>query len=36
MGGCCDVRCHNAPHNWQLGWRSPMAEFNAATMPLHK
>lgn len=23
MGLCCNVRCHNAAHNWQLGWSAP-------------
>ncbi|GAX76122.1 hypothetical protein CEUSTIGMA_g3565.t1 [Chlamydomonas eustigma] len=25
MGGCCSIRCFNAPHNWQLGWGGPIA-----------
>ncbi|KXZ48445.1 hypothetical protein GPECTOR_28g855 [Gonium pectorale] len=33
MGGCCAVRCHNAPHNWQLGWGAPLAVLNSATLP---
>ncbi|PNH02668.1 hypothetical protein TSOC_011331 [Tetrabaena socialis] len=35
MGGCCAVRCHNAPHNWQLGWGAPLAVLSSATLPLN-
>lgn len=24
MGYCCVQRCMSAPHNWQLGWASPI------------
>ncbi|GIL88649.1 hypothetical protein Vretimale_17244 [Volvox reticuliferus] len=34
MGGCCAVRCHNAPHNWQLGWGTPLAVLTSATLPV--
>ena len=33
QGSCCDIRCFNAPHNWQLGWGSPIATINSKTMP---
>ncbi|KAL6759131.1 Gametolysin peptidase M11-domain-containing protein [Haematococcus lacustris] len=33
MGGCCDTRCFNPPHNWQLGWGSPIVTLNAVTLP---
>jgi len=32
MGGCCDTRCFNAPHNWQLGWSNPLVVLNATTL----
>ncbi|KAG2447471.1 hypothetical protein HYH02_007399 [Chlamydomonas schloesseri] len=35
MGGCCALRCFNAPNNWQLGWGQPLAVLNAATWPRH-
>ena len=28
MGGCCDVRCHNAPQAWSLGWYNPIVSLN--------
>ena len=28
MGGCCDVRCHNAPQAWSLGWYDPILSLN--------
>jgi hypothetical protein len=34
MGGCCALRCFNAPHSWQLGWGSPLAVLNSATFPV--
>ena len=33
QGACCDVRCFNTPHNWQLGWGRPIATLNSLTMP---
>ncbi|KAG2422742.1 hypothetical protein HXX76_015828 [Chlamydomonas incerta] len=36
MGGCCALRCFNAPNNWQLGWGQPLAVLNSATWPQHK
>eukprot|EP00877_Chromochloris_zofingiensis_P010829 jgi/Chrzof1/59/Cz01g02040.t1 len=24
MGFCCDLRCYNTPHSYQLGWVSPL------------
>lgn len=33
MGGCCSLRCFNAPHAWQLGWASPLAELKAESLP---
>lgn len=33
MGGCCDTRCFNPVHNWQLGWGKPMAVLNSDTLP---
>ena len=35
MGGCCALRCFNAPNNWQLGWGQPLAVLNSATWPQH-
>ncbi|GAX74872.1 hypothetical protein CEUSTIGMA_g2318.t1 [Chlamydomonas eustigma] len=29
MGGCCSIRCFNAPHNWQLGWGGPLATLSS-------
>lgn len=26
-------RCYNPPHNWQLGWATPLADLAAATLP---
>lgn len=34
MGGCCDVRCFNSPHNWQLGWGTPLTTLSTATFPV--
>jgi hypothetical protein len=34
MGGCCDVRCFNSPHNWQLGWGTPLTTLSSATFPV--
>ena len=31
MGACCDLRCFNPPHNWQLGWSSPIMTLNTVT-----
>lgn len=31
MGLCCDMRCFNAPHNYQLGWASPIATLYQAS-----
>ena len=28
MGYCCDVRCYNAPHAYELGWLQPSLELN--------
>lgn len=25
MGYCCDVRCYNPPHMWQMGWATALA-----------
>jgi hypothetical protein len=33
MGSGAGVRCHNAPHTWQLGWSSPIASLNKANLP---
>ena len=33
QGSCCDVRCFNAPHNWQLGWGTPLAVVKTSTLP---
>ena len=27
------LRCFNAPHNWQLGWGTPLATFSSANLP---
>jgi hypothetical protein len=24
MGGCCEVRCHNVPQAWSIGWYEPI------------
>lgn len=31
MGGCCDVRCHNAPQAWALGWNDLIVTLNETT-----
>jgi len=31
MGGCCDIRCHNAPQAWSLGWYDPILSLNDTT-----
>ena len=31
QGACCKTRCFNTPHNWQLGWSTPVARINATT-----
>lgn len=28
------MRCFNAPHNWQLGWGSPLITLTKATLPV--
>jgi hypothetical protein len=28
MGGCCTIRCHNAPQAWSLGWFDPIMTLN--------
>ena len=33
QGGCCESRCFNAPHNWQLGWSLPLAKLNNSNFP---
>ncbi|KAG1665001.1 hypothetical protein FOA52_014681 [Chlamydomonas sp. UWO 241] len=33
MGACCDTRCFNAPHAWQLGWGRPLVQLNSSTLP---
>jgi hypothetical protein len=34
MGYCCDVRCFNPPHAWQMGWATAVAPaYSAATLP---
>lgn len=34
MGYCCDVRCFNPPHLWQVGWATALAPaLSAATLP---
>eukprot|EP00039_Didymoeca_costata_P020193 m.340411 g.340411 ORF g.340411 m.340411 type:complete len:924 (+) comp19286_c0_seq1:195-2966(+) len=32
MGFCCTTRCYNAPHNVELGWTTPQAALDVATM----
>lgn len=33
MGYCCDVRCYNPPHLWQMGWATAVAPaLSAATL----
>lgn len=32
MGYCCDVRCHNAPHAFQLGWAGPVKSLHKGNM----
>lgn len=29
LGYCCKPRCYNAPHNWQLGWATPVLNLNS-------
>jgi hypothetical protein len=33
QGKCCETRCFNPPHNWQLGWGTPLAQLNSSTFP---
>jgi hypothetical protein len=33
MGFCCDVRCYNAPHAFQLGWARPIATLHKDNFP---
>jgi hypothetical protein len=33
MGYCCDVRCYNAPHAYELGWLLPSLELNDSNLP---
>jgi len=33
MGGCCAVRCHNAPQAWALGWHDPIVVLNDGETP---
>lgn len=37
MGGCCAIRCYNAPHTAQIGWSSPINRglLNATTLPMN-
>ncbi|GLI64981.1 hypothetical protein VaNZ11_008405 [Volvox africanus] len=34
LGYCCAMRCFNAPHMWQLGWREPLATFGFSGLPI--
>ncbi|KAG2485992.1 hypothetical protein HYH03_015314 [Edaphochlamys debaryana] len=33
LGTCCGLRCHIAPHAWQLGWSEPLAQLDAGGLP---
>lgn len=32
LGACCSVRCHNAPHMWQLGWTRSVKRLAVSSM----
>lgn len=33
MGHCCDTRCYNAPHSFQLGWSKPLGVLHKGNFP---
>ena len=34
MGYCCQSRCLNAPHAWQMGWKSAAVALEGASLPV--
>ncbi len=34
MGDCCELRCFNPVHNWQVGWGKPVAKLTADDLPV--